>query len=299
MGGKPLEEVRPPDCYARARLIQAEVELIRQEMGRARDPRPPAQVKGDAPREVYFQALALFRKADRLAYEITGDQMAAIPHAPPASQLRPGHVLSVLDAALREIAEVKGRLRITESAAEPALEPSRVPSDVFGVIVDTNRQLNLLLERPFSPGDVYQQLSLAAAYAQRLLAGFPGGGGAAEAPFERRKRPGDVFQRLTGCVASLRSIVGRSGLTMLEQAHGAGAVEEVLPADCFDMASLVLSELAFLHAHRVDPNPPYPFEANAPGRKLPAHCYQLAGTIQAMLTRLDEHVAQSPGWLKA
>src|SRR5262245_63748362 len=98
---KPARRIEPPDCFARAQLIAAEVELIRAEMGRPQDRRPAPSVKGASPREVYFQALSLFRKADRLCYEITGDQLASIPHAPPISSIEPGDVLGVLDAALR------------------------------------------------------------------------------------------------------------------------------------------------------------------------------------------------------
>jgi hypothetical protein len=165
------------------------------------------------------------------------------------------------------------------------------------VVVDVNRQLNLLLERPFAPGDTFQQLSLAMAYADRLLAGFADAGPIAEAPFERRRRPADVFARLAACIGTLRAIVTRSGLTMIELMPAAGGPDEIVPADVFDAASLVLAEVSFLHAHRVDPNPPYPFEANAPGRKLPAHCFQLASTLGAKLGRLDELSAQKPGWL--
>src|SRR5262245_9730120 len=107
-----MPEIQPADCYQRIKHIEAEVELIRQEMGRARDRRPAPTVRGAAPREVYFQALSFFRKADRLCYEQTGDWMASIPHAPPVMQIEPRHVLAVLDAGMRELAEVKGKLGI-------------------------------------------------------------------------------------------------------------------------------------------------------------------------------------------
>ena len=129
-----MAEIQPPDCFQRVKHIEAEVDLIRQEMGRAKDRRPAPGVRGAAPREVYFQALSFFRKADRLCHELTGDWMASIPHAPPASQIEPKHVLSVLDAGLRELAEVKAKLGIKEKAPEPAREDSRIPSDVFAGI---------------------------------------------------------------------------------------------------------------------------------------------------------------------
>jgi hypothetical protein len=294
-----MPEIHPPDCYVRIKHIEGEVELIQKEMGRPRDRRSAPMVRGAAPREVYFEALSFFRKADRLCHELTGDQLASVPHAPPISEIKPRHVLAVLEAGQRELAEVKAKLGITEKAPDPAREDSRTPSDVFGAVVGVSRQLNLLLERPFAPGDVYQLLSLGVAYAGRLLAHAGDASPIAAMPaLERRKRPADVYDRLLGAVERLRAIVVRSGLTMLEQPLSRSGEEDTLPSDCYDIASLVLAEVAFLHAHIADANPPYPFEANVPGRKLPANCYQIAGLLDQQLGQLDRFTAQKPNWLK-
>jgi hypothetical protein len=297
---KAARKIEPPDCYARAQRLAAEIELIRAEMGRPQDRRPQPAVKGAAPREVYFQALSLFRKADRLCYEITGDQLAAIPHAPPISAIEPGDVLGVLDAALRELEETKQRLGIREEAKEPKREASRTPSDVFAACLGATRQLNLLLERPFAPGDVFQQVSLAVAYAGRLLAAFPSIDTTPDLPaFKRRQRPADCFDRLAGCFTTLQKVIARSGLQVMQQApERPGDANEVVPGDVYDMASLALAEVAFLHAHQADANPPYLFEANMPGRKLPAHVHQLAGVLDTQLNALAKLVEKKPNWLQ-
>jgi hypothetical protein len=296
---KASRKIEPPDCYARAQLLAAEVELIRQEMGRPQDRRPAPVVKGAAPREVYFQALSLFRKADRLCYEITGDQLASIPHAPPIASIEPGDVLGVLDAAHREISETKARLGIHEDAKEPKRDASKTPSDVFAACLSVTRQLNLLLERPFAPGDVFQQVSLAVAYAGRLLAAFPNIDTTPDLPaFKRRQRPADCYDRIAGVVTNLQKVIARSGLNALQQApERPGDVNEVVPGDVFDIASLALAEVAFLHAHQGDANPPYPFEANLPGRKLPSHVFQLAGVLESQVNALNKLVDKKPGWL--
>jgi len=282
MTQRSIDSIEPPDCYARARQLAAEVELIRHEMGRPAEPRAAVTVAGASPREVYFQALAVFRKADRLCQEITGDPVAAIPHVLPVAEIKPGHVLLVIEAALRELAEVKHGLGIKEAAEAPARDASKVPSDVFGALATANRQINLLLERPFRPTDVYQQVSLAVAYAARLTDEDP----PAPAAFERGKRPADVYARLTRCLDLVRGLVGKAGHPVIERAPDAGDAAGVSPSDVFDLASLVLAEVAFLHALRQDPNPPYPFEGNAPGRKLPSHVDQLAGVLERQLAQL-------------
>lgn len=73
-------------------------------------------------------------------------------------------------------------------------------------------------------------------------------------------------------------------LAVIEAASRELAAEAILPSDVYDLASLVLGEVAFLHAITPDANPaPYPFESNQPGRKLPSHVWQLAGVLEAQL----------------
>jgi hypothetical protein len=52
------------------------------------------------------------------------------------------------------------------------------------------------------------------------------------------------------------------------------------------MATLVLGEVAFLHAVHENAAAPYPFEGNEPGRKLPSHVWQLAGVLEHQLQAL-------------
>lgn len=67
-----VSEVLPADVLARTHLVAAEVDLVRTEMGRPRTQRSPFKVTGAAPREVYFEAVSLFMKAEQLAFELTG-----------------------------------------------------------------------------------------------------------------------------------------------------------------------------------------------------------------------------------
>jgi hypothetical protein len=282
MTTRPIESIEPADCFVRAMHLANEVELIRREMGRPADARPPITVTGASPRECWFQALATFRKADRLCHEIANDPTASVPHAPPIGDIKPGHVLAVIEASARELDETKKALGIPEHRDPPARDPAKQPSDVFGALATVNRQINRLLERPFSPADVFQQVSFAVAYAARL----PGSTLPAEPAFVRGKRPVDCYQRLAACLDAARTLVRRAGHAVIDRPSGPGDELEVLPSDVFDMATLVLGEVAFLHALNPDPNPPYPFEGNTPGRKLPSHVFQLAGVLEQQLAQL-------------
>lgn len=281
MAQRTIESIEPSDCFVRATQLAAEVDLIRKEMGRAPDPRPAIKVTGASPRECWFQALAVFRKADRLCHEIANDPTASVPHAPPIRDLKPGHVLQVIDATMRELEETKQALRITERAEAPAREASRQPSDVFSALANANRQINRVLERPFTPADVFQQVSFAIAYAARLTGEPP----PADPAFVRAKRPGDCFQRLAGCLELSRALIKKAGHPVIDNL-ALPDQDSILPSDVYDIASLVLGQVAFLHALAPDPNPPYPFEGNTPGRKLPSHCFQLIGVLEQQLQQL-------------
>ena len=82
--------------------------------------------------------------------------------------------MAATESSLARISHVKIHLGITQPSAQPAPDRSKTPTDVFGAIMQTNRQLNLLLDQPFSPAEVYEQVTLAMGYTARLRAQFPG-----------------------------------------------------------------------------------------------------------------------------
>ncbi len=289
------QDIQPADCHARALRIVAEIDLIRQEMGRAADKRPMPTFKNAAPREVYFEALALFRKSDRLGLELAGDQLDELPHAPSPGQLRPKDCFEVLGASLRELEGVKARLGMADRSAEPKPDASKTPSDVLTTIVAANRALNGLLEHPFSPSDVYQQVAWASLYADRLLAKFPGATDPTPPSFARKKRPSDCYDQLMACADVVRRVIVKSGGTMVELT--ARGDLEAVPGDVYDLAALVLAEVAFLHGQAQDTNPPYPYEVHTPTRKLPSHVWQRAAYLHAQLEALAIAVDKQPDWL--
>lgn len=292
--GKTLQSMQPADVFLHVALVRDELELIRFEMGRPSDHLPQMVVSNAASREVFFQALTLFHKANRLAFEQTRKRMDA-PEIP-QGEILPDHVWQVVDAALQRIQRVKSELGIIENSASRVRDADKRPIDVFRTIAQANRQLNLLLERRFSSSDVFKQVTLAMAYSARLLSHFDGTQRiAATPPYQRGKRPVDVYHRLVAILARLQKIAQQSGLAMLTLSDVNNATE-ITPSDVYDIASVLVAELAYLHQQLGTVEPP--LTPRYPGRKFPADVYQRAGILEAQLVTLQARVTADPDWLR-
>jgi hypothetical protein len=272
-----IDDIKPANCYARARRLLGEVTLVRDELGRIEDTRQVPEIAGAQPRECYFEAIAAWRKAERLAYELGVPTSRAVPPTPALRDIRPGHVLQIIDGVLQTVSEVKTRAGVAETVVEPGIEPTRQPSDVLGTIIRINRELSRCLERPFTPTDVYETVALASAYATQL------GATAELAPFERKRRPQDCYEMLTSCLTAASKHITAKGEHVLVKR---GMPADVLPGDVYDVAMLVLCELAFLHS--LTPNAPavQPFTPVGRGHRLPADVHRLARTLEKQLTSL-------------
>jgi hypothetical protein len=272
-----IEDVKPAHCYARARRLLGEAALIRDELGRSEDTRTVPEIAGAQPREVYFEAIACWRKAERLANELGVEGVGGAFATPALRDLRPGHVFLLLDGVLAIVDRIKARLGIKETASEPSIEADRQPSDVLLTVLRVNRELSRCLERPFTPSDVYQTVALASAYATAL------GATADTAAFERRKKPQHCYEQLASCLTAAAAHVGKKGETAL---NARGAPPDVLPGDVYDMANLVLGELAFLHSLSGGAQMVHAFEPSGTGHRLPSHVFQLAKTLEKQLSAL-------------
>lgn len=292
--GQGEKEIEPPDVFVRVTLVRDELELIRLEMGKPIATGTSIGIDGAQPREVFYQALTLFKKADRLCFQIA--RVAAPPPITPAEAIQPRHVLVVVNSALDRIMLVKKTLGITEQCVEIARESVKTPTDVFRSIIEADRQLHLLLDSPFSPSDVFHQVTLAVHHATRLRAHFPGKRVPNEPPLERRKRPLDVYRRLVGCYEQIREIAHASGLELAVLQPGDTDSTSVVPSDVYDVASLLVSELAHLNVLLSGEKPPD--DSYPPGRKFPSHVFQRAGLLNSQLEELVRLARSNPSWLR-
>ena len=303
VSGRPVSAsgILPADVFSRTVLLKNELEEIRIEMGKPKDEWVGGIATNASPHEVYFQALNLFLKANRLSLEITGS-VGNQPKIRPASDIRPYHIWMMVNEAYKRILLIKQELGITSQKSENLKASTITMTEAGGAIVAVNRQINLVLERPFTPGDVVHQVNLAIQYAAGLLKQFRGTSPIPDTPpFERGKQPGEAFLRLVDCFDRLESIAKHSDVSVLHFDRTAvnTAVNhyDFHPSDVYDMATLLVSDLALLHAKI--PNLDSPATVPYPsGRIFPSHVYQQAGILYAQLVELEERVKRDPHWLK-
>ena len=294
-----LEGITPADVLARVQMLRDTLELIRFEMGKPMASQSDSIVTNVHSHEAYFQALTLFHKADRLALELTGS--TGIPPEPISlSALAPFHVWKIVNASYLRILAIKEELGLKEIVSERPEDSLTSLTETGRAIVQANRQLNLLQERHFSPSDVSQQVLLASQYAKRLLTRFPQSNIVTKSsPSERGKQPADVFLRLVECYATLEKIARHSSVPVLHldlpAAQKVGRSRQLEPSDVYDMATLLVSDLAYLHAQLNNNDAPKPIPY--PGRTFPSHVYQQATVLLHQLEALEQLVATDPKWI--
>jgi len=282
--GNSNQEILPANVLTRVELLRKELDDIRFEMGRPKTGEIEMVVVNAAPHEVFFQARSLYQKADRVVVEVTGEKSVPLGLATPQN-IQPSHVFEVVSAALERLRFLKKRLGITLINSEGLPNPSATPSHVFFSIGLANQQLNVMVNRHFSPRDVFRQVRLALLYTRRLLQQFPQAAHNLPMPaLERGRRPGAVFMHLIDCHTILSKIARHSKLKILQLALRNPDTRKIQPNEVYDLASLVVSELAHLSAKGPHIDPPQ--KPAPPGLTLPSHVYQQVGSLLLHLKEL-------------
>ncbi len=246
---------------------------------------------------MYFQARSLYRKVDRLVVEVTGEESVPLGLTTPQN-IQPATVFQVVNAALERLQFLKARLGVTFMNSEGLPNPSTTPSHVFFSIGLANQQLNVMVNQHFSPRDVSGQVSLALLYTRNLLQQFPQAARNLPIPaLERGRRPGDVFMHLIDCHEILSTIAYHSQLKFLHLGLKNPDTRKIQPNEVYDLASLVVSELAHLYSKGPQIDPPQ--KPALPGLTLPSHVYQQVGSLLLYLNELERQVKSNPQWLQS
>lgn len=292
------EDITSEHTHASSRRLLEEIEALRMEMGRSRDMRVPMHVVDASPREVFYHATTVHRKANQLCVEL-GVPSVSPPREKEVGRARPADVLRVLNSAGERLVQVRAHLRLDGDVVQQRppgevleRDEGKVASDVLSNCLVASRQLNVMVARAFSAGDGYERLVRALDVTEHLLRQH----GASLPPppaLERRKFPREVFEVLWHACGVLHEILTTSGLTALDLRRGYVGEE---PSDVHDLASLIVSELEYT-ASFLPPSEGRSVTIATPAPTLPAHNYRRALQLRSAFDILFAKVKESPGWL--
>ena len=278
------QTVENPDVYALASQVADEIEIIREVMGRPYDDSPRLPATGVSQFEVYFQAQTLFRKSNQLAQEFAGTARIAAPPVP-EGELQPGDTHAVVAAALEQVTLVKEALGIDMQLPDQS-RGSASATGVFMTILDTNRQLNLLLDVPILPRDVYEQVTLAVLYSAAILANQGVEDHVPDAePFDGYRRPADVYRLLLNSADVLSRMAEKSGVSVLRLSSRRNIPDDIEPGHVYDVARILVAGLAIL-SDALDAQDVF-LELEQPELIFPTQVYARATVLLQQLEQAD------------
>ena len=284
------------ELFACLTAFRQDLERLRCIMGEAQPPPLDIGLRNATSYDVYFQALALVQRTNRLAFEFVRTVEKPLPQ--PSTPIQLSDALPLVREAYQVFKNVLADPQIEAnydlvppSPTEPAdVSATASANEAFALLFALNRQLNLVLERRFSPSDSYMQVTLAVAYAAQVLARYPDAVRLPEEPpFEPGKQPADTYLKLNACLQYLIQALHNLGLPAPVVELQPFDKAQITPGDVFLLASLVVAQLDFLQQQLgISKSPHQVFYA---GRKFPADVYQRAGMLQAQLVQLARQTA--------
>lgn len=278
------QTIENADIFVAASELADEVELIRETMGRPYDESPRLPVSGITELELYFQARTLLIKSSRLANELAGAAIVPLPE-PPDRDVVPADTFELVSRALEDIRRVRTELGIREEIQRMDRDMPISATGVFSVILDANRQLNLLLKDTVSAEDVYLRLSTAVQYAAGLVAAHGGDETLPSVRFETGRRPAHVYQRLLECIDILADIGAKSGVDIMSLSTRRNVPDDIAPGHVIDLVQFIVADLMLI-ARRQGVEPADLDLGPFPKHVFPSNSYQRAGVLKIELERL-------------
>lgn len=283
-------DVTSTDVYWHVQTVANDLEQIRIYTGRPEVEPSGFEVRGVAPREVIYQAATLFKKVNRLSYEMIRE----VEREPvvPEHDITPADVLKFVQVAHAQIQEIAEAFELEPAAPVTTESEPKTPTDVYQAILQLNRQINILLDQRFAPEDVYEKVTLAIAHAASLRGQWPGRRIPSEPDWKLGKRSSDVFFLLLECFELVRPIAENLDLVILEFSVNDTMANGVTPSDVYDLAVLIVSELSYLD--RMLSDDPSKRKARYPGRKVPSDVFQRVEILRAQLQEVNDLIESRP-----
>ena len=145
-----------------------------------------------------------------------------------------------------------------------------------------------MLERNCFHDKVLSQINLAINYTTLILAHLKADRKARNLilpKYERYKTHIDVYKELLECFGVIKSIYKSLNLEMLKLNVGSINFNNIIPSDVYNMASLIVSELSYIHSSLNIKKEPY--DIIYPTHVFPSHVYQRVKLLKDKLNDLE------------
>ncbi|MFK7992291.1 MAG: hypothetical protein AB8I08_40095 [Sandaracinaceae bacterium] len=276
--GRSFDEAESRDVLARVELLRSEVALLRRTMGRPETRPPRLRVSEVPPRAVYQQARGLFDASNALSFEL--GRTLGNTGAPPAGEPQPSDVLAEVNRALVRVRIARRSLVALGGDTEEHEADEAEPANTFHEVLLAKTEINALLQRHTGSSAVFQEvtaaLHLAVAIQSRLGGALP-----EEPALEPFQTPSDVYRTLLSCYEVARELAATRDVSLVTLRVSEADAAEATDQDALDLATLLRSEMAHLHATWPDVEPA--FRSHDPGFRVPSHVEQRARLLQLVL----------------
>jgi hypothetical protein len=152
--------------YQKLSLLQNEIKILREYLGISQMSFSEFPVSNVSPREVYFLALTLFKKTNKLSFE-------QILRRTPSTKLLSSvpdedDIFQLIQDTLKTISNIKNSLKIEESATQDDYM-NKTPTDIFKRLIFLSHEINSMLDYKTTPTDVYQKVDDAIFLTKNIL----------------------------------------------------------------------------------------------------------------------------------
>lgn len=259
---------------ARAR---ADIEAFRFASGGRLAQSAPWAVGTASPRHAFHTGQTLFRKVSRLTHEVIGTEMTA-PPAVPAGVVTVDAAVDLVRSAHDMLLRLLDRVGV-EPTPVPPPPPGQGMARTLAEMVAANRQLNAMLVHEYRPAEIRGLVEQAVRHLAALTGeGYP------DAP-----RPAgglnvtSVYRKLLDCYGLVHEAgAARDIATLGLDLRAERRREGLESSDAYDLAQLLLADIAFMSGGASAPAPPYRSSSYVHS----AHVYRMASVLETQLGSL-------------
>lgn len=244
VSGRTGRDIEPRDVFSRVIWLEKEIRALESFKKIDESELEIAYIVDRAsPREVYFAAISLLKKTQRLCFEITGKLGGSWNKD---FRNKPVDVFRVLNQVMISIHTIKSYQYTTLSTSEkPTLYAG--PTDVYNQILKVSRLVSVLHEEPVTPADVLNVVNKSLGVAQKLHTLIHN---RAYTPVTTKtltqKQPRDVFHNIHQLLSTTTQFSRSYYNIGMLNIYPLSINRDIAPSDVIDIAYLLNAELEYI-----------------------------------------------------